>query len=41
VRPHEAFDLSRVETPIQMFYKKLEDRKVLADPRALTGEEII
>jgi len=24
-----------------MFYKKLEDRKVLADPRALTGEEII
>jgi len=41
VRPHGAFDLSKVETPIQMFYKKLEDKGVLTDPAILTGEEII
>ncbi len=41
VRPHGAFDLSKVETPIQMFYKKLEDREALVDPSMLTGEEII
>ncbi len=41
VRPHGAFDLSKVETPIQMFYKKVEDREALIDPSILTGEEII
>ena len=42
VRPHGAFDLSKVETPIQMFYKKLEDREALTDPNVLTtGEESI
>ena len=41
VRPHGAFDLSKVETPIHMFYKKLEDRGVVVDPSVLTGEEII
>jgi putative transposase len=41
VRPHGAFDLSKVETPIQMFYKKMEDREALMDPSVLAGEEII
>jgi putative transposase len=41
VRPHGAFDLSKVETPIHMFYKKMEDREALVNPAALTGEEII
>jgi putative transposase len=41
VRPHGAFDLSKVETPIQMFYKKLEDKEALIDPSVLAGEEII
>ena len=36
-----SFDLSKVETPIHMFYKKLEDREALVDPGVLTGEEII
>ncbi len=41
VRPHGAFDLSKLETPIQMFYKKMEDREILVNPNLLTGEEII
>jgi putative transposase len=39
VRPHGAFDLSKIETPIQMFYKKMEDRGIITDPSVLTGEE--
>jgi putative transposase len=41
VRPHGAFDLSKLETPIQMFYKKMEDKTVLADPEALTRGETV
>ncbi len=41
VRPHGAFDISKLETPIKMFYKKMEDREALVDPSVLTGEEII
>jgi len=37
VRPHGAFDLSKLETPIQIFYRKLEDRQALIDPLLLTG----
>jgi len=36
VRPHGAFDLSKLETPIQMFYKRKEDRECLTDLEALT-----
>lgn len=41
VRPHGAFDLSKLETPVQIFYRKMEDRAELTDPDALTREEII
>jgi putative transposase len=41
VRPHGAFDLSKLETPVQMFYKKMEGRTVLADPEALTRGEMV
>jgi putative transposase len=41
VRPHGAFDLSKLETPIHMFCKKMEDRTVLADPEALTRGEVV
>jgi putative transposase len=41
VRPHGAFDLSKLETPVQMFYRKMEDREVLVNPEALTREEMI
>jgi hypothetical protein len=41
VRPHGAFDLSKLETPVQMFYQKMEDREALVDPEALTREEMI
>jgi len=40
VMPHGAFDLSKLETPIQMFHKKMEDREALTDPAKLTGEEM-
>jgi len=39
VRPHGAFDLSKLETPIEMFYKKMEDRGIITDPSVMTGEE--
>ena len=41
VRPHGAFDISKLETPVQIFYRKMEDRDELIDPDALTREEII
>jgi putative transposase len=41
VRPHGAFDLSKLETPVQIFYRKMEERDTLIDPDALTREEII
>ncbi len=41
VRPHGAFDLSKLETPVQMFYQKMEDREAIMDPEALTREEMI
>lgn len=28
------------ETPIQMFYKKMDDRGILVNPKVLTGEEM-
>jgi putative transposase len=34
-RPHGAFDLSRLETPVQMFYKKMEDGESITDPEVL------
>jgi len=37
VRPHGAFDLSKLETPIQIFYRRMEDREALIDPLLLTG----
>ena len=40
-RPHGAFDLSKLETPVQMFYKKMEDRESIVDPDVLTRGEII
>ena len=41
VRPHGAFDISKLETPVKIFYRKMEDRDELIDPDALTREEII
>jgi putative transposase len=41
VRPHGAFDLSKLETPVQMFYQKMEDRQQIIDPEVLTREEMI
>ena len=41
VRPHGAFDLSRLETPIQIFYRKMEDKAMIADPEVLTRGETI
>ncbi len=40
-RPHGAFDLSKLETPVQMFYKKMEDRESITDPDLLTRGEMI
>jgi putative transposase len=40
-RPHGAFDLSKLETPVQMFYKKMEDRESIVDPDVLTRGEMI
>ena len=37
VRPHGAFDLSKLETPIQIFYRRMEDIEALIDPLLLTG----
>ena len=36
-RPHGAFDLSKLEAPLQMFYKKMEDRESIVDPTANYG----
>ena len=43
VRPHGAFDLSKLETPVQMFYRKKEDRESFRGIEALLtkGEETI
>ena len=43
VRPHGAFDLSKLETPVQMFYRKKEDRESFQGLEALLtrGEETI
>jgi len=42
VRPHGAFDLSKLETPVQMFYKKMENRESFEGLERLTrGEETI
>jgi putative transposase len=41
VRPHGAFDLSKLETPIQMFYKKMEDKGAVVDPSVLTRGEMV
>jgi putative transposase len=40
-RPHGAFDLTKFETPVQMFYKKMENRESIVDPELLTRGEII
>jgi len=36
-----AFDISKLETSVQIFYRNMEDRDELIDPDALTREEII
>lgn len=42
VRPHGAFDLSKLETPILIFYRKLEDKSILTNPDILlTRDEVI
>jgi len=41
VRPHGAFDLTKLETPIKIFYRKLEDKSILTDPDILTRGEVI
>jgi putative transposase len=40
-RPHGAFDLSKLETPVQMFYRTMEDRESIIDPEVLTRCEMI
>ncbi|MGC8912145.1 MAG: DDE-type integrase/transposase/recombinase [Thermoprotei archaeon] len=41
VRPHGAFDLSKIETPIKMFYARMPQSEMLMDPSILErGEEI-
>ncbi|MBI2648675.1 MAG: hypothetical protein HYW93_03365 [Thaumarchaeota archaeon] len=40
-RPRRAFDLSKLETPVQMFYMKMEDRESIIDPEVLTMGEMI
>ncbi|MBI2183766.1 MAG: DDE-type integrase/transposase/recombinase [Thaumarchaeota archaeon] len=40
-RPHGAFDLSKLETPVQIFYKRMEDREQLTDPDTIPREEMI
>ena len=39
--PHGAFDLSKLETPVQTFYWKMEDRESVVDPEGLTRGEMI
>src|SRR3990172_3035163 len=41
VRPHGAFDLTKLETPIKIFYRKLEDKSILTNPDILTRGEVI
>jgi len=41
VRPQGAFDISKLGTPVHIFYRKMEDRDELIDPDALTREGII
>lgn len=36
VRPHGAFDLTKAQTPLEMFHKRKADPEHLADPDALT-----
>jgi putative transposase len=40
-RPHGAFDLSKLETPVQMFYRKMEDRDSFEGLESLTRGEMI
>ena len=40
-RPHGAFDLSKLETPVQIFYRKMEDRESIVNPEGLTRGEMI
>jgi len=39
-RPHGAFDLSKLETLVQMFHEKMEDRESIIDPEVLTRGEM-
>jgi putative transposase len=36
VRPHGAFDLTRAQTPLEMFHKRKADPEYLTDPEVLT-----
>lgn len=36
VRPHGAFDLTKAQTPMEMFYKRKADPEYLVDPEVLT-----
>jgi len=35
IRPHGAFDISKLETPIKMFYARMPQREMLIDPSLL------
>ncbi len=35
IRPHGAFDISKLETPIKMFYARMPQREMLMDPSLL------
>lgn len=40
-RPHGAFDLSKLETPVQTFYRKMEVRESIFNPEWLTMSKTI
>jgi hypothetical protein len=35
IRPHGAFDITKLETPIKMFYARMPQREMLIDPSLL------
>ena len=39
IRPHGEFDLTKAETPIEIFYKRKADPEQLTNPDTLTTME--
>ena len=35
IRPHGAFNITKLETPIKMFYARMPQREMLIDPSLL------